>query len=115
MIELRDKLAGKYRSQSKQFKTEKPSLNLSASFKSKNTQLRPVQEEDISLVFYIKYKVKKKKKKKKKKKALTTGNEGSSEERGQKQKKLEVKYPGHNMWEQRKTDTEGKIGDIGRD
>ena len=110
MIELRDKLAGKYRSQSKQFKTEKPSLNLSASFKSKNTQLRPVQEEDISLVFYIKYKVKKKKKK-----ALTTGNEGSSEERGQKQKKLEVKYPGHNMWEQRKTDTEGKIGDIGRD
>ena len=66
MIELRDKLAGKYRSQSKQFKTEKPSLNLSASFKSKNTQLRPVQEEDISLVFYIKYKVKKKKKKKKK-------------------------------------------------
>ena len=67
MIELRDKLAGKYRSQSKQFKTEKPSLNLSASFKSKNTQLRPVQEEDISLVFYIKYKVKKKKKKKKKK------------------------------------------------
>ena len=110
MIELRDKLAGKYRSQSKQFKTEKPSLNLSASFKSKNTQLRPVQEEDISLVFYIKYKVKKKKKK-----ALKTGNEGSSEERGQKQKKLEVKYPGHNMWEQRKTDTEGKIGDIGRD